>query len=132
MPDSVPLHRLQQGDGVGDVVAVVGERFLDRFTDQRPGGEVHDRLDGILAENPVQNSRITQVTLHEVAAGHHFAVAAREVVQDDDRVIGPQQVEHHVRTDVAGAADNQYGRFTHVNISPNSGVSRVRRAHQEL
>jgi hypothetical protein len=84
------------------------------------------------AENPVQNGRITKVTLHEVPAGHQFSMAPRKVVQGDDRVIGPQQVEHHMRSNVAGAADDQYGRFTHVNMPSNSGVSRVRRAHQEL
>ncbi len=76
MPHVGLAHGLQQGDGVGHVVAVVGQRLFDRLADQRMRGKVHHGLYRVAGEYPVKHGGIAQVALDKFTARQQFAVAA--------------------------------------------------------
>lgn len=111
------LHRLQQGNGVGNVVAVVLERLLHRFANLRVRRKMHDGPDRVLVEYLRQKRSVTHIAFNEITAGHQFTVTARQVIQCDYRVTGAQQVEYHVRANVAGTPNNQDCGFPHINWS---------------
>ena len=114
MPDIRCLHGLQQGNRIDNIVAVILQRFLDGLPNQRVCGKVHHGLDWILPEDLCKPGRISQVAFNEFTARHQFTVTAGEVVEGNNRIIRAQQIEHHVRADVTGAADNQDRWFTHL------------------
>ena len=123
--DDVPPSELaHQRDDVHErreVVAVVLQRFLDRFTDGLRGGEMDHRIEFVLFEDLAETLQIAAVDLHEgdIHAGDladpldGAHVAVRKVVDDDDVVAGIDKLYGGVRTDVTGSAAHQDTRFFH-------------------
>jgi hypothetical protein len=107
------LHRFRH------VVPVIIERLGHRFTHQRKGGEVHDCVNPMPGEKPVQQRRIAQIPFDEGSVRQQVAVTAAEVIQNDDLVAGTEEIQHHVRADVARAADDEDG-FTGRHVAPPS------------
>ena len=116
--------------GADDVGLDKGIRALDRAVHVRLGGKMHDGVEPLLAQQPLDEGRIADVALHEAVfrtlcgrgqirdiAGigqrveHHHAIP---------RVPG-QPVMHEIRADEAGAAGNEQ------SCHGPSAVQRVKR-----
>ena len=80
--DARLAHRLQEVQGMDDVVAVVGEGFADRFVHLDRGGEVHDRLGTELLKRVQDRVPVGEVAAPEAAGEDGPFVAGGEVVVD--------------------------------------------------
>src|SRR5688572_28474364 len=113
--DARPRHRCAQGAGTEHVVIVVPIRMRNGFGDGLQAGEVHDRDQLMLAEYPLQGSRVAQVGMvedREVAgyardAIQNDRVAVTQVVYDDRLVSSLDERDARMRPDVTGAAGEQ-------------------------
>ena len=83
---AVALHTLEQGDGLADVVVVVGQRLINRLRDDDLGRAVHDGVDLVLGEDAVEQVLVGDVALVEGAVADELAASRGQVVQDDDLV----------------------------------------------
>ena len=110
------LNRLQEHHGVDRDVVVVLQRVRDGFADVRDGGEVYDRVHGVLAERAVDVGLDAQVAV----AGRRRGGGGGEIAEDVDRTGFPrlsihdrhrvplvQQTHRRVRTDETRAAGHE-------------------------
>lgn len=93
------LEHIEESD---EVALEVGARVLDGVADARLGGEVHNDVETVLGEQPLDEGGIAQVAANEGEAAFGISlckhaqtrmldarvVVAVEVVEADDRVIG--------------------------------------------
>ena len=93
------LEHIEESD---EVALEVGARVLDGVADARLGGEVHNDVETVLGEQPLDEGGIAQVAANEGEAAFPISlckhaqtrmldarvVVAVEVVEADDRVIG--------------------------------------------
>ncbi|BBO73026.1 hypothetical protein DSCW_04430 [Desulfosarcina widdelii] len=77
------------------------------FANLGKGSKVHHRIDGMRAEQAVQQVGIAQVSFHEFSIADEPTIPGGQIVQGYDRVLGFVQLPHHVRADVTGPANNQ-------------------------
>ena len=89
------------------VVAVVLERQRHGLGHDGVRGEVHDRIDLVLRQQPRHQRMIADIADDEFAGGDRLPEALAEIVEDDDLLAGLAQLPHHVAADVAGAAGDQ-------------------------
>ena len=112
--DAVALQGGQQGDGLGDVVLVVGQRLGNGFRHDDLRGAVHDGIDLLLPEEPVQQGVVGDVALIEGALADEFAAPGGEIVEDDDVVARVLTGRGDGAADVSGPAGDEY---LHVAVS---------------
>ena len=70
---AVALHSLEQSNGLADIVAVIGQRLINRFGDDDLGCAVDDGVDLVLGEDAVEQVLISDVALVERAIANEFA-----------------------------------------------------------
>ena len=71
---------------LGGVVEVVAERIGDRFRHDDLGGEMGDRVDLALADQPFDAFAVAEIGDHELDAFRNRpGEAGREIVENDDR-----------------------------------------------
>jgi hypothetical protein len=70
---------------------------------------MHDRIELMGTEQPVQQPGIAQVAVDQLTAGYQFPISGRQVVQDDHIAADVEQLSNHVRTDIPGSTDDQNG-----------------------
>ena len=88
-----------------DVIEIVFERLLHRFTDVAERGEVHDQLDPLLPQHPSHRRFIAEVRHMELHPGRDGpAVAVGQVVQHDWPVAGSGQLPDTVAADITRTA----------------------------
>lgn len=110
---------LEDVEEAHEVALEVGPRVLDGVADASLSGEVHDEVEAVLGEQPLEQGGVGEVTADEleapVAVGlaeHRQArvldagvVVAVEVVEADDDVVGGlEQSLHQERPNEAGGA----------------------------
>ena len=76
----------RRGDGLGDVVLVVGEGLGDGLWDDDLRGAVHHGVDLLLAEQTVQELIIGDVSLVEGPVSDELTAARGEIIEDHDAV----------------------------------------------
>jgi hypothetical protein len=103
------LHGFEEGEGAGDVVAVVFEGVFDGFADVAVGGEVEDGFGSVLGEDLVEEGGVVEVALDEgdAVVGEGVEVAVDEVVEDDDGFTEAEEVLDGVGADVTGTAGDE-------------------------
>ncbi|CDN46185.1 hypothetical protein BN871_LH_00030 [Paenibacillus sp. P22] len=102
------VHRFQQAQRSIDVVMVVFARVLHALPDQAARRKMNDRVDGVLAEYPVQQPGIPQISLVQLPAEHRLAMALLQVVDHDNLLAVFQQRRYCMRTDITGSSRYQY------------------------
>ena len=101
-------HGFQQRQRAGAVVAKEELRLLHGFAGLDQGGEVHDGVDAMAGKDRIQSGAIGGVSHYQFGAGRHGgAVPAREVVVDNDRVPGREQLRAHHSANVARSTSHQ-------------------------
>ena len=100
----MPEHRLQKMHGAVHVVLVIGGGIARRFTDDDLACEMHDGVESMRFESLLDGARIAKIADNQVAPPNGVAVAAREIVEDNDAITALRQLLAHMRTDIAGAA----------------------------
>ncbi len=99
---------LDQGAAVGGVVEIIFERVLDRFRHHDRAGEMHDRLDVVLADDLARKLAVSDVAQDERhIGGNGPAHAGRKVVDHHDLVTRIEQCQSRVTADIAGASRYQ-------------------------
>ena len=97
-----------QGARLGGVVEVIAERIADRFRHDDLGGEMGDRVDFVLVDQPRRPVGVAEIADHQLGAvGHRPGEPGRQIVEDDDVLARVQEAERHMAADVAGAAGHQ-------------------------
>ena len=104
---AVALHALEQGDGLADVVVVVGQRLINRLRDDDLSRAVHDSVDLVLGEDAVEQVLVSDVALVEGAVADKLAASRGQVVQDDDLVACLLACRTDRRSDVTGPAGDE-------------------------
>ena len=109
MPDAALDRGLDQGAGVGGVVAVIAERVLHRFRHDGRAGEMDDRLDAVVLDQLGDERLVADIAddrqhLRRQRGGK----AGREVVEHDDALAGIDQRVHGMAADIACAAGDQH------------------------
>ena len=100
---------LDQGAGVGGVVAVVAERILDRVRDDGGAGEMDDRLDLVVLDQFGDEPLVADVAYdRQHLLGQGGGEAGGQVVEHDDALAGIDQRVHGVASDIACAAGDQH------------------------
>ena len=104
-----PYRRLDEGARLGGVVGVIAERVRDRFRHDDLGGEMRDRVDRMLADDPRHQRLVTEIALDEGRLrGHRPAEPGRQIVEHHDGLAGIAQGQRHVAADVARPARHQH------------------------
>ncbi len=99
---------VEQLQRLGDVVAVVVVRLLDRLRHHDPGRHVDGRVDvGVLGRDPPHHLAVGDVALVEDPVADEGDRTAQQRVEDDGRVARLLERLRRDRTDVAGAAGDQ-------------------------
>ena len=63
---------------------------------------MHNRIECMRCEKPIQQTLIPQVALNEHARLNQFTVAGGKVVQNDDITTGIDQSSNHMSSDIPG------------------------------
>lgn len=123
VPDRVVAAGLEDVEEADEVALEVGAWVLDGVADARLGGEVHNDVEAVLGEQPLDEGGVAQVAAHEgeaavcVGLGQHAqagvldagVVVAVEVVETDDNVIGLlEQLLDEECADEAGGSGDEY------------------------
>ena len=96
----------QRATGAG-VVAVVFQRIRNRLGHDRVRREMHDGVDLVLREYPVEQGGITSVADDEFAGRDRLPEARAKVVKRDDVLASRPELPYHVAADITGAAGYQ-------------------------
>ena len=62
-------HRLEQGEGTGDIVAVIVQGALNRLADGLQSREMNDAIDRIFAEYPAGRPALSRMSPSTVTSG---------------------------------------------------------------
>ena len=90
------------------VAEIIAERIGHGFGYHDLRGEVRDRVDGVLGDEPQHKRGISRIPANESrAVGHGGSKTRREIVENDHFFTGIEELEHHMAADVAGAAGHQ-------------------------
>ncbi len=111
-------HRLQQLDGAGEIVVVIAQRDLDGLSHGLQAGEMDDRIEVLLGEDPVDRAPIEEVAMVklELAPGDPLDAPKRlsravvEIVDDGHVVSGAEQLDARMAAYETGAARDQHLR----------------------
>src|SRR5690606_26407319 len=122
VPDAVAGGGRQQRAAAGRVVAVVLERIRHRFRHDRVGGEVHDGVDVVLAEQALEQRGVAGVPDHQAAARDGLREAGAQVVGHHHVLARLAELADHVAADVAGTAGDQDAAFAHVRLLLQTGA----------
>ncbi len=77
-------------------------------------GKVHYRIDLVLIKNLANQLAVAGIADHELAVQNCLAKACRQIVQDDDSLIGFAQLSYDMTTNVARSACNKDGTGIHL------------------
>ena len=101
-----------QGARLDRVVEVVAERIGHQFRHHDRAGEVHDRVDLVLGDQPADQRLVADIALDEGRFGRNGPFEAGcKVVEDDNLLAVVDELPHHVASDVAGAAGDKYAHL---------------------
>jgi hypothetical protein len=100
-------HGFEQGNRFSHVVAVIHQRLVHRFTDLGKGREMHDRVECMLFEKPVQQFWIPETSLYKFTAAHQPPVSGGQVVQNNHLPAVIHQLPNHMRADIPCPTDNE-------------------------
>jgi hypothetical protein len=89
------------------IVAVVLQRIANGFGHDRMRGEMHDRIDRVLAQNVGDQRSIRDIADHELRATNGLPKACREIIEYDDGLAALGELHDGVAADVAGAARDE-------------------------
>ena len=106
--DRMSLHRTQQRQRTGDVVAIVLPGIGDRFAHVSVSGKVHHRIRPMLGEDPVHACAVADVRHFERPPAYRPAVAVNQIVDADRQVPCRGQRFACVAADVTGTASDQH------------------------
>ena len=117
--NTLVTHQFEDGDKRLEVIPVVKQRFVDRFTHRLRRREMDDRIELILIEDTSHRLFVGAIHLFEgnLYAGNlantldRTEFGVRQVVDDHHIVSGPDQLDGRVRTDIPGSTCNQYCLF---------------------
>ena len=107
-------HRVEQPDPCDEVVAIVRAGPLHRLANQRIGGHVHDRIEGLeLPRAPVQQRThaiaVAQIDAHQRNPGRErCGVALAEIIEHDHVVRLGDELLDHDAADVPGATRHEH------------------------
>ena len=101
-------ERVEQGQGLGDVVAVVVVGLGHRLRHHDARRHVHGHGDvGVLVEDTLDQGPVRDVTLEEEPPGGELTLPRQEGVEDHRRVTGLLEGTRRGRPDVARAAGDE-------------------------
>ena len=123
------VHGFQQVDRAADVVLVVLQRHLNRFTHRLEAGEMDHRIDFFLPEQTIHRVCVTQIcqvklnvhTGQRLHPAEGVGLGIAEVVHDYDFVAGLEKFQAGMGTDVAGPAcyEDSWCRFLVIGSQSN-------------
>ena len=117
LPSAVEL--VEELERLGDVVAVVLVRLLDRLRHHDPRGHVDGRVEvGVLGDDPAQQRAVGDVALVEHPVAHERQRSGEQRVEDHRRVPGLLEGLRGDRADVAGAAGDENLHGAHPRSRP--------------
>ena len=72
-------------------------------------GEVHDRVDAVLAQQAADQLAIAGVADHQLAVHDRRAEAGDEIVEHDDLFVALAELANDMAADIPGAAGDENG-----------------------
>jgi hypothetical protein len=100
-------HPVEQREAVDDVVPEIGLRMRDGLADVGRGGEVHHRIDLVLAEHLPQEVSIADIPQHMWPPPHGTGITGGEIVEPHWQVASGSQQLAHMAADVPGSPGYQ-------------------------
>jgi len=110
---AVLLCSLEQCAARARVIAVVLQRIGDGFRHDRVGGEVHDRINGVLGKDAIQESRIAGLADDQFTGSDGPPEAGTQIIEDDDVFARSAELPHDMAADVTGPTRDQYAFVFH-------------------
>ena len=102
-------HQFQEGQGIGDVVAIVLQRFADGFVDVEQRGKVQDGVEAAFGQGGFQETGVGQVTDDQPGTMiDRFGVpAVDQIIVHHDGMAGVAQGPHAVAPNISGPAGDE-------------------------
>ena len=108
MADAALHRRRDQRARLDRVVEVVAERIGDRIRHHDRAGEMDDRLDVVLRDQPANEFFVADIAIVEPRFWRDRPLeTGGQVVEDNHVLAGVDQPPDHVAADIAGAAGDQ-------------------------
>ena len=127
MPNAAFDRGLDQGAGVGGVVAVIAERILHRVRHDGRAGEMDDRFDVVVLDQLGDQRLVADVADdRQHPRGQGRGEAGGQVVEHDDALAGIDQRVHGMASDITCAAGDQHGH----GFLPSFGRSHTGRVYR--
>ena len=113
--------QLQQIDEREDIVVIVLQRFLDRFTHRLRGCEVDHGIEAVLAEHLLEGLAVAAIDLlegylHARNTAHTLdcqLIRVRQIIHQHHVVTRLDEFDSRMRADISGTARNQNATFHH-------------------
>jgi hypothetical protein len=105
--DTAFLHRAEQCQRAGEIVAVIVERHFDGFAHISERGEVHDRGWTIFGQHFDEARLIENVALFQRTEAHKVAMPAGQIVIGDRRKPRCAERARGVAADISGTAGDK-------------------------
>ncbi len=114
--DAVSERRVEDGHERADIVAVVEEGLLDRFTDGLECGEMDDPVDLFSQENGFDEIRIGAVAHVCLRSGSEYRLESveyrlprvAEIIENDRHMSGLRELDDRMRPDISGSSSDKY------------------------
>ncbi len=95
-------HRIEQAEGIDNIVVIVLIGMNRRLTYLRRRCQMTHRLNGIGFKNLLQQFAITTVSHNQALGGHKLTVARDKVIQHEHFIATLQEKLNHMRPDITG------------------------------
>jgi hypothetical protein len=102
----MPLHRLNEDEGCGEIVPIIFKRVFDGLADECVGGEMEDGLGLVLGKDALDECSITHLSFDKGDAIQRqgLGMAKDEIIKHDDLFPGGEKMLNRMGADVAGTA----------------------------